>query len=167
MSIPPRSDSGVPASFVTTVRVVARPRRWATCRPTAPGATALRPPGPSADAPRDLHPFHCFYAAVQLHKCAQVVCLLADQAGDISMAARVSPLPSSGGAAFHRRERRLRSFWKHEQYSIKMALACATHRSWQRRASVGVQTDATPAPVAEYGAPTPLVEHITLDPVVY
>ena len=128
--------------FATTVTVVTRPRRWATCRPTAPGATALRPPGPSADAPRDLHPFRCFYAAVQLHKCAQVVCLLADQAGDLSMAARVSPLPSSGGAAFRRRERRLRSFWKHEQYSIKMALACATHHSWQCRASVGVLTDA-------------------------
>ena len=41
MSIPPRSDSEVPASFATTVKVVTSPRRWATCRPTAPGATAF------------------------------------------------------------------------------------------------------------------------------
>ena len=72
------------------------------------------------------------------------------QAGcDFSMAARVSPL-SSGGAASGRRERRLRSFWKHEQCSIKMALACAKHHSWQYRASVGVQTDEVPAPVNEF-----------------
>ena len=38
--------------------------------------------------------------------------MLADQAGDFSMSARVSQLPSSGGAAFRRRDRRLRSFWK-------------------------------------------------------
>ena len=74
------------------------------------------------------------------------------QAGDLSMAARVSAL-SSGGAASRRRERRLRRFWRHEQCSIKMALACAKHHSWQSRESVGVQTDAAPTLVDEYVAP--------------
>ena len=59
-------------------------------------------------------------------------------AGDFSMAARAPPLVSSGGSAVRRRERRLRGFWRHEQLSIKMALASATHHSWQSRASVGV-----------------------------
>ena len=40
-----------------------------------------------------------------------------------------------------------------EQCSIKMALACAKHHSWQCRASVGIQTDETPALVDEYVAP--------------
>ena len=52
--------------------------------------------------------------------------------------ARASLLVSSGGSAVRRRERRLRGFWRHEQLSIKMALASATHHSWQSRASVGV-----------------------------
>ena len=59
-------------------------------------------------------------------------------AGDLSLAARAPPLVSSGGSAVRRRERRLRSFWRHEQLSIKMALASASHHSWQSRASVGV-----------------------------
>ena len=59
-------------------------------------------------------------------------------AGDLSMVARASLLVSSGGSAVRRRERRLRGFWRHEQLSIKMALASATHHSWQSRASVGV-----------------------------
>ena len=59
-------------------------------------------------------------------------------AGDLSMVARASVLVSSGGSAVRRRERRLRGFWRHEQLSIKMALASATHHSWQSRASVGV-----------------------------
>ena len=65
---------------------------------------------------------------------------------DLSMAARVSPL-SSG------RETRLRSFWRHEQCSIKMALASAKHHSRQYRASVGVQIDAAPTLVDECVAP--------------
>ena len=68
------------------------------------------------------------------------------------MAARVSQL-SSGGAASRRRGRRLRSFWGHEQSSIKIALACAKHHSFQYRASVGVQTDEALSPVGEYVAP--------------
>ena len=56
-------------------------------------------------------------------------------------------------AARRKRERRLGSFWKHEQFAIKMATAGAAHHSWQSRASVGVQT--APAPVVEYFAPAP------------
>ena len=55
-------------------------------------------------------------------------------AGDLSMVAFASLLVSSGGSAVRRRERRLRGFWRHEQFSIKMALASATHHSWQSRA---------------------------------
>ena len=39
------------------------------------------------------------------------------------MAARAPPLVSSGGSAVRRRERRLRSFWRHEQMAVQMALA--------------------------------------------
>ena len=83
------------------------------------------------------------------------------QAGDLSMAARVSPLSSSGGATFRRRERRLSSFWLHEQCSIKMALTCAKHHSWQCRASVGVQT----APVNDFMASAHVIEFVTSAPV--
>ena len=54
--------------------------------------------------------------------------------GDLSMAARVHPL-SSGGSASRRRERRLRSFWRHEQLSVKMMAASMSHHSFQYRAS--------------------------------
>ena len=50
------------------------------------------------------------------------------QAGDFSMVARVSPL-SSGGPASRCRERRLRSFWRHEQLSLKMMAASMSHDS--------------------------------------
>ena len=83
------------------------------------------------------------------------------QAGDLSMAARVSPLSSSGGATFRRRERRLRSFWRHEQCSIKMALTCAKHHGWQCRASVGVQT----APVNDFMASADVIEFVASAPV--
>ena len=53
-----------------------------------------------------------------------------------------------GGSAVRRRERRLRVFWRHEQLSIKMALASATHHSWQSCASVGVGAEVdVPVPV--------------------
>ena len=35
------------------------------------------------------------------------------------------------GAAARRRERRLRCFWRHEQLSLKMALAAVAHHSAQ------------------------------------
>ena len=59
-------------------------------------------------------------------------------AGDLSMAARAPPLVSSGGSAVRRRERRLRSFWRHEQMAVQMALATVTHHSFQ----VGTAHDA-------------------------
>ena len=98
------------------------------------------------------------------------------QAGDLSMAARVSPL-SSGGAASRRRERRLRNFWRHEQLSLKMMAASMSHHSWQSRESVGVQTDAVTTPVDEYippaaapyaatASPIPVTEDVTPAPAV-
>ena len=47
----------------------------------------------------------------------------------------------------------MRSFWRHEQCPVKMALACVKHHSWQCRASVGVQTDEAPSLVDEFFAP--------------
>ena len=107
------------------------------------------------------------------------------QAGDLAMIAPVSPL-SSGGPASRRRERRLRSFWRHEQLSLKMMAASMSHHSWQHRASVVVQTDeavdeyvtlaaapcvataspflvteyATSAPTVSYAPPAPVIEHM-------
>ena len=79
-------------------------------------------------------------------------------AGDLSMAARAPPLFSSGGSAVRRRERRLRSFWRHEQMAIQMALASVTHHSFQ----VGTAHDALrrQKPVTSAGGmrPLPFVE---------
>ena len=79
-------------------------------------------------------------------------------AGDLSMAARAPPLVSSGGSAVRRRERRLRSFWRHEQMAVQMALATVTHHSFQ----VGTAHDAlrSQKPVTSAGGmrPPPLVE---------
>ena len=80
------------------------------------------------------------------------------QVGDLSMAARASPLVSSGGSAVRRRERRLRSFWRHEQMAIQMALAAVTHHSFQ----VGTAHDALRSQKlitsAGWMRPPPLVE---------
>ena len=79
-------------------------------------------------------------------------------AGDLSMAAHAPPLVSSGGSAVRRCERRLRSFWRHEQMAIQMALASVTHHSFQ----VGTAHDAlrSQQPVTSAGGmlPPPLVE---------
>ena len=63
-----------------------------------------------------------------------------------------------------RRERRLRGAWRHEQLSVKVALAAAQHHSAPKRAvprtheALRVQTTATaagkrPAPLAEVSGP--------------
>ena len=79
--------------------------------------------------------------------------------------------------------RHLRSHWRHEQFSIRMALASAAHHSHMRVAKMATQTDfvlaatyaatasssslATPvspdapAPVIKYVAPTPDVTTVT------
>ena len=79
-------------------------------------------------------------------------------AGDLSMAARAPPFVSSGGSAVRRRERRLRSFWRHEQMAVQMALATVTHHSFQ----VGTAHDAlrSQKPVTSAGGmrPPPLFE---------
>ena len=57
-----------------------------------------------------------------------------------------------GCSAWRRRNRRLRAFWRHEQQAVRMAVAAATHHSYD------TQTDleyVTPAPVIECVAPAP------------
>ena len=84
------------------------------------------------------------------------------------MVALVSPL-SSDGSASRRRERRLRSFWRHEQLSLKMMAASMSHHNWQHRALVGVQTDEAvnehvtlaAAPYAATASPFPGTEYAT------
>ena len=73
------------------------------------------------------------------------------QAGGLSMAAR--------GSAVRRRERRVRSWWRHEQASVRMAMITAGHHSYRKAAGieVGVQAGTTLAPVTEYVAPAPAV----------
>ena len=70
-----------------------------------------------------------------------------------SLAARAPPLVSSGGSAVRRRERRLRSFWRHEQMAVQMALATVTHHSFQ----VGTAHDAlrSQKPVTSAGGMRP------------
>ena len=67
------------------------------------------------------------------------------------------------GAAVRRRQRFLRSMWRHEQLSLKMMAASMSHHSWQSRESVGVQTDAAPTPVVEYVAPAGAPCAVTAD----
>ena len=86
-------------------------------------------------------------------------------------------------SAKRRMLRRLRSRWRHEQFSIRMALACAAHHSHMRVANMATQTDLVlaathasttsfsapatplppdaPAPVIKYVAPTPNVTTVT------
>ena len=70
------------------------------------------------------------------------------------------------GSTRQRRERRLRAWWRHEQFAIRCPLASGTHHSHMRVASVATQTDdevpaatcaatAAPALVVEYVVPAP------------
>ena len=84
------------------------------------------------------------------------------QAGGLFMAAR--------GSAVRRREGRVRSWWRHEQASVRMAMITAGHHSHRKAAGIeiGVQAgahlfDSDPndvdvlAPVTEYVAPAPAI----------
>ena len=69
-----------------------------------------------------------------------------------------------GCSAWRRRNRRLRSSWRHEQQAVRMAVAAATHHSYDRSsAHACTQTDlvyVTPAPVVECVAPAPAVTYV-------
>ena len=69
-------------------------------------------------------------------------------------------------SAARRRERWLRSMWRHEQLSVRMAVATATHHSWKSHAVVGTQT-AGPAPVTKDVAPAPAVAPFSAPAVTY
>ena len=83
--------------------------------------------------------------------------------------------PDVVAGSVRRRERRLRAWWRHEQFAIRCAVACASHHSHMRVTSVVTQTDdevlaaafastaslaAAPAPVFEYVTPAPVIENI-------
>ena len=55
----------------------------------------------------------------------------------------------ASGAAVRRRERRLRSAWRHEQLSVAMALAAAAHHSAQPNAALRGQKPGTRAKEGE------------------
>ena len=83
-------------------------------------------------------------------------------------------------SARRRRERRLRSWWRHEQFAIRCAVASATHHSAYRPRRVDaealtetiheliVETEyvapapavAIPEPTDTYAAPTPVSEYV-------
>ena len=79
---------------------------------------------------------------------------------DLLMADRDDVAPTVVSAAKRRMSRRLRSHWRHEQFSIRMALASAVHHSHMRLANMATQTDFVPAatytatasPAATYAA---------------
>ena len=65
-------------------------------------------------------------------------------------------------SARRRRERRIRSFFRHEQMAIRMAVVSAQHHSAQRCCSVATQTaDEVPATTAA----SPMVEYVDPAPV--
>ena len=86
--------------------------------------------------------------------------------------ARATPTSAS-------RERRLRSFFRHEQMAVQMAVVSAQHHSAQRCRSIATQTEdslaatyaataggTAPAPVIEYVAPAPAVTFAAPAPVI-
>ena len=95
--------------------------------------------------------------------------------------ARATPTPSR-----RRRERRIRSVFRHEQKEVQMAVVSAQHHSALRCCSIATQTDdfvpaatcaatashaaiyaATAAsPMVEYVDPAPVVTHAALAPVI-
>ena len=89
---------------------------------------------------------------------------------------RVTPDVARAGptSARRRRERRIRSLFRHEQMAIKMAVVTAQHHSAQRCCTIASQTvveyvdpaPVVPAPVTEYVATAPAVTYAAPAPVV-
>ena len=74
------------------------------------------------------------------HRLNQVCDLFFFRQGLLRMVAESSVRSSVGGVARHRRERRLRSWWPHEQQTVRMALAASTHHSAQQNAAPGARS---------------------------
>ena len=68
-------------------------------------------------------------------------------------------------SARRRRERRIRSFFRHEQVAIKMAVVTAQHHSAQRCCTIATQTDDSPASSYAATAASPMVEYMDPAPV--
>ena len=89
---------------------------------------------------------------------------------------RVTPDVARAGptSARRRREKRIRSLFRHEQMAIKMAVVTAQHHSAQRCCTIASQTvveyvdpaPVVPAPVTEFVATAPAVTYAAPAPVV-
>ena len=100
----------------------------------------------------------------------RVTSFVVTQAGGLSMAARGSPV--------RRRERRMRSWWRHEQASVRMALITAgpLFHDFDLEsddtdpndldALAPVTEYVAPAPVVACNAPVPVIEYTTPGPDV-
>ena len=81
---------------------------------------------------------------------------------------------AAAGAARRRRERRYRSFWRHELMAVKMATLTACHHSAQKKPAVthaATQADlthgeVTSAPAVTYAAPAPVFGFVAPSPAV-
>ena len=128
---------------------------------------------------QQLHDDHRFLWVFWLECCFLCDFFVETLAGGLSKAAR--------GSAVWRRKRRMRSWWRHEQASVKMAMITAGHHSYRKAAGIeiGVQAgtalvhnfdmesdDTDPdylnllAPVTEYVIPAPAVPHVAQAPVI-
>ena len=56
-----------------------------------------------------------------------------DECHDMNLHGALFKLLVDSGSAKRRHDRRLRTFWRHENLSMKMALATATHHSYDNR----------------------------------
>ena len=69
-----------------------------------------------------------------------------------------------GGSAWRRRARRLRAFWRHEQHSVRMAVAAALHHSHDRASGVdacGLGFGGGALAPAHHAAPAPVTEYLS------
>ena len=75
---------------------------------------------------------------------------------------RVTPDVARAGptSARRRRERRIRSLFRHEQMAIKMAVVSAQHHSAQRCCTIATQTDDLLASSFAATAASPMVEYV-------
>ena len=69
-------------------------------------------------------------------------------------------------SARRRRERRIRSLFRHEQMAIKMAVVTAQHHSAQRCCTIATQTVVSPSATYAASAALPMVEYVDPAPVV-
>ena len=86
---------------------------------------------------------------------------------EIANPMRATPDVARAGptSARRRRERRFRSFFRHEQMAVKIAVVSAQHHSAQRCCTIATQTDDSPASSYAATAASPMVEYMDPAPV--